>query len=172
MAQSLQILYFKIQDCDLHIYRATTMATVSSEKKPQYKIRQVAVRLDIAVETIRMYEREGLLLVHKTATGQRLFDESDVHWIGCIRRLIKEKGLNLEGIRRLLALIPCWQLRPCAEEERRNCPAYLNATLPCWMIKTELSGNCPSTNCRDCPVYQSASNCDNLKMLLRQAQSA
>lgn len=148
------------------------MTTVSSEKKSQYKIRQVAARLDIAVETIRMYEREGLLLAHKTATGQRLFDESDVHWIGCIRRLIKEKGLNLEGIRRLLALIPCWQLRPCVEEERRNCPAYLNATLPCWMIKAELSGNCPSANCRECLVYQSASNCDNLKMLLRQTQSA
>lgn len=136
-----------------------------------FKIRQVAAQLDIAVETIRMYEREGLLLTAKTASGQRLFDDADVHWIGCIRRLIKEKGLNLEGIRRLLALIPCWQLRPCSEDERKNCPAYLNATLPCWMIKAELFGNCASSHCRECPVYQSASNCDNLKILLRQASN-
>jgi MerR family transcriptional regulator, heat shock protein HspR len=140
--------------------------------KAWLKIGEVARQLDLAVETIRMYEREGLLLAHKTATGQRLFDESDVHWIGCIRRLIKEKGLNLEGIRRLLALIPCWELRPCSEEERKNCPAFLNATLPCWMIKSQLSPKCQTSNCRDCPVYQSASHCDNLKALMRQQSLA
>lgn len=138
------------------------------EKKMPFKIRQVAAQLDIAVETIRMYEREGLLLTAKTASGQRLFDDADVHWIRCIRQLIKEKGLNLEGIRRLLALVPCWELRPCSEDERKNCPAYLGATVPCWMIKSELAGNCQSSNCRECPVYQSASHCDNLKMLMRK----
>lgn len=142
--------------------------TATLVKKAPFKIRQVAAKLDIAVETIRMYEREGLLLSAKTATGQRLFDDADVHWIGCIRRLIKEKGLNLEGIRRLLALVPCWELRPCSEDERKNCPAYLGATVPCWMIKSELSGNCQSANCRECPIYQSASQCDNLKMLIRK----
>jgi MerR family transcriptional regulator/heat shock protein HspR len=140
--------------------------------KAWLKIGEVARQLDLAVETIRMYEREGLLLAHKTATGQRLFDESDVHWIGCIRRLIKEKGLNLEGIRRLLALIPCWELRPCSEEERKNCPAFLNATRPCWMIKSQLSEECQTFNCRDCPVYQSAIHCDNLKVLLQKMQRA
>jgi MerR family transcriptional regulator/heat shock protein HspR len=123
--------------------------------------------LDIAVETIRMYEREGLLLPHKTASGQRLFNESDIHWISCIRRLIKEKGLNLEGIRRLLALIPCWELRPCSEEERKNCTAYWDETRPCWMMKADVSENCRIFNCRDCQVYQVASRCDNLKTLLR-----
>jgi MerR family transcriptional regulator/heat shock protein HspR len=136
--------------------------------KAWLKIGEAARQLDLAVETIRMYEREGLLLVHKTATGQRLFDESDVHWIGCIRRLIKEKGLNLEGIRRLLALIPCWELRPCSEEERKNCPAYLGGTRPCWMMKADLSENCRTFNCRDCQAYQIASHCDNLKTLLRK----
>lgn len=146
------------------------MAEIKS--KSWLKIGEVARQLNLAVETIRMYEREGLLLAHKTATGQRLFDESDVHWIGCIRRLIKERGLNLEGIRRLLSLIPCWELRPCSAAERKNCPAFLNATLPCWMIKPQLSEECRAFNCRDCPVYQSASHCDNLKVLLQKMQRA
>jgi MerR family transcriptional regulator/heat shock protein HspR len=81
--------------------------------------------------------------------------------------LIKDQGLNLEGIRRMLALMPCWALRPCSEEERKKCPAYLDATQPCWMIKAELAGNCPTIDCRECIVYQSASHCENLKALLR-----
>jgi MerR family transcriptional regulator/heat shock protein HspR len=142
-------------------------------EKTWLKIGEVARKLDIAVETIRMYEREGLLLIEKTKAGQRVFNENDLHWISCIRRLIKEQGLNLEGIRRMLALMPCWELRPCSEEERKNCPAYSGSTRPCWMIKVELSETCRTFNCRDCTVYQSASRCENLKLLLRkQAEMA
>jgi len=136
--------------------------------KPEFKIRQVAAQLGIAVETIRMYEREGLLLLRRTASGQRLFSENEIHWIACIRRLITERGLNLEGIRRMLALLPCWQLRPCSESERNNCPAYLNATKPCWMIKSQLSGACQTLACHECNAYASAWRCDHLKELLRQ----
>jgi MerR family transcriptional regulator/heat shock protein HspR len=160
-------LYFKIQDCCAQLYAGGQVKT-KSPAKPPLKIRQVAAKLEIAAETIRMYEREGLLLPARSATGQRQFDESDVRWIACIRSLIKEKRLNLEGIRRLLALMPCWELRPCSEDERKNCPAYWGATQPCWMIKAILQGECHAAVCRDCSVYQSASHCDNLKTLLRK----
>lgn len=152
------------------LYPLQTHVIIALEQNPKLKIGEVARQLDIAVETIRMYEREGLLLVHKTEAGQRLFSVSDVHWISCIRRLITERGLNLEGIRRMLALLPCWALKPCSETERNNCPAYLNATKPCWMIKARLSGNCQTLDCHACSVYQSARHCDNLKALLHKAQ--
>jgi MerR family transcriptional regulator/heat shock protein HspR len=172
VARSLRKLYCKIQDFLLQLQSGLKTMILATERKTWLKIRQVAAKLDIAVETSRMYEREGLLLPQKTASGQRLFNEPDIHWISCIRRLIKVKGLNLEGIRRLLALIPCWELRPCSEEERKDCPAFLNAALPCWMIKSQLSEECRTFNCRDCPVYQSASHCDNLKVLLQKMQRA
>lgn len=135
-----------------------------------FKIGEVARQLELSVETIRMYEREGLLLVHKTESGQRLFNQADVHWMTCIRRLITERGLNLEGIRRMLALLPCWDLQQCSSTDRENCPAYLNATQPCWMIKSQLAGTCKTLPCRECKVYQSAQHCDNLKELLRRHQ--
>jgi len=140
-----------------------------SGSKPWFKIGEVARKLDIAVETIRMYEREGLLLPHKTESGQRLFDDSDVHWITCIRRLINEQGLNLQGIRRMLALMPCWEWRPCSKKERKNCPAYSGATRPCWMMKDQLPETCRMVNCRECKVYQNAVQCENLKMAMRRA---
>lgn len=142
---------------------------IARNQHPKLKIGEVARQLDIAVETIRMYEREGLLLVHKTETGRRLFSASDVHWISCLRRLITERGLNLEGIRRILALLPCWELKPCSQAERNSCPAYLTARKPCWMIKAQLPGNCQALDCRECRVYESARHCDNMKELLHNA---
>jgi MerR family transcriptional regulator/heat shock protein HspR len=135
-----------------------------------YKIGEVARQLGIAVETIRMYEREGILLVEKTTTGQRVFNKDDIHWIGCIRRLIKEKGLNIEGIRRLLALLPCWNLRPCTDEEKKNCPCLLGATRPCWSIKSQIPKSCRAEDCRSCNVYQSAIHCENLKKVFYQLE--
>ncbi len=132
-----------------------------------YKIGEVARRLNVAVETIRMYEREGLLLIEKTESGQRVFTDADIHWIGCIRKFIKEKGLNIEGIRRLLALIPCWEILPCSyEHDRSRCPAFLHPSKPCWMMKDELPPVCRDKNCRECDVYKTALRCENLKKLL------
>lgn len=139
---------------------------VESSKKKVVKIGEVARELDIAVETIRMYERGGILLTDKTPTGQRIFNESDVHWINCIRRLIKEQGLNLEGIRRLLALIPCWEIRSCTAEEKEICPVYNGSIKPCWAMKSEVPPTCQSENCHACPVYMNAIQCENLKNVL------
>ncbi|MDZ7360223.1 MAG: MerR family transcriptional regulator [candidate division KSB1 bacterium] len=134
------------------------------------KIGHVAKQLRIAVETIRMYEREGLFIPAKTTTGQRVFTEEDVHWMNCIRRLIKEQGLNLAGIRRLLALMPCWQIKPCSLADRRGCPAFTGATQPCWTLKPNLPAICRTADCRECQVYRSASDCTNLKTLLYKLQ--
>lgn len=135
-----------------------------------YKIGEIARQLGIAVETIRMYEREGILLIERTTTGQRVFNEDDIHWISCIRRLIKEKGLNIEGIRRLLALLPCWNLRPCSDEEKKNCPCLLGSTRPCWSIKSQIPKSCRAEDCRSCNVYQSAIQCENLKKVFYQLE--
>ncbi|MCA9743714.1 MAG: MerR family transcriptional regulator [Deferribacteres bacterium] len=130
------------------------------------KIGQVARELNISVETIRMYETAGLILPEKTGSGQRLFDVNDVFWLNCIRRLIKEQGMNLEGIRRLLALMPCWNIKPCTAKDQQICPAVLKAEQPCWAMKEQLPPICKTANCRECAVYQSASKCTNLKTLL------
>jgi MerR family transcriptional regulator/heat shock protein HspR len=161
-----EILYFKIQLLN-NLKNKKTMA--AQAERSQLKIGEVARILNIAVETIRMYEREGILIIDKTETGQRVFNEDDLHWLGCIRRLIKEKGLNIEGIRRLLALLPCWQLKPCTLEDYKSCPVSQGSAKPCWMRKSELPEICKTADCRSCQGYQSARNCENLKILLYQS---
>ena len=142
----------------------------AAETMEMQKIGAVARSLDIAVETIRMYEREGILLLEKTASGQRVFSAEDIHWLQCIRRLIKDEGLNIAGIRRLLALMPCWKLRPCTLAESEQCPAYRGALRPCWSMKEQIPLSCQSENCRTCNVYQSATRCENLKEVIYQMQ--
>jgi len=71
---------------------------------PTLPIGKVAERLDVSVETIRLYERRGLILVTKTRGNQRLFSESDIERLRCIRTAINEHKISIEGIRRIQSL--------------------------------------------------------------------
>ena len=64
----------------------------------------VAKRVGVAIDTIRYYEREGLLPEPlRRASGYRSYDESTVTQLRFIRRA-KDLGFTLEEIRELLAL--------------------------------------------------------------------
>ena len=68
------------------------------------KIGAVAKRSHIGIETIRYYEREGLLLEpERRPSGYRQYDESTVERLEYIRRA-KELGFTLAEIRELLEL--------------------------------------------------------------------
>ena len=64
----------------------------------------VAKRVGVAIDTIRYYEREGLLPEpERRASGYRSYDEGAVRQLRFIRRA-KDLGFTLEEIRDLLAL--------------------------------------------------------------------
>jgi len=81
-------------------------------------IGQLAARADVGVETVRFYERQGLLEEpERKASGYRQFDEQAVNRIRFIRRA-KELGFTLKEIKELLDL----KLDPstnCAEVKGR-----------------------------------------------------
>ncbi|OIO54031.1 MAG: hypothetical protein AUJ55_12800 [Proteobacteria bacterium CG1_02_64_396] len=134
------------------------------DEEPQpgfFKIGVVAESLGISLRTIHMYEREGLLLAARTPGGTRLFTEDDIAWIATIRDLI-QSGVGIEGIRRLLALIPCWELKPCSPEQRLACPLVREGVYPCWSNRERM---CTETvaECRNCRVYTARFDATNLK---------
>ena len=111
--------------------------------------------LSLSVSALRKYEKEGLLVYHRTQTGRRLLCRADVNRVKMIQHMVNDLGLNMEGIRRLLALLPCWELMPCSEIDRRNCIAMRDPIHPCWMTrKTECAKK--GLNCRECDVYRNA----------------
>ena len=68
------------------------------------KIGEVAKRSGVGIETIRFYEREGLLQEpERRPSGYRQYDESTVERLEYIRRA-KELGFTLAEIRELLEL--------------------------------------------------------------------
>ncbi len=138
------------------------------KNEPVFPIGIVAQRLGISEHTIRMYEKEGLIIPYRKKSGHRLFSEYDMERIECIKRTIEDKKISIAGIRRLLALIPCWEIKNCPPEIRVGCLSYVDYEKPCWLNKERLQGECATNDCRECPVYNSIKSCDELKELLKK----
>lgn len=127
------------------------------------KIGAVAKHFNISVDLLRLYEREGLVIPIKSPKGTRYFTEQDYVWIATLLRLVREARLNFAGIRHLLALLPCWEIRSCGFAQKQHCPVTKAPTAPCWTNRA-----CCSTvqDCYSCAVYRSAPATENLKALL------
>ncbi len=128
--------------------------------------REVAHMLDLSVETLRLYEREGLFVPYKLSSGHRRFTDEDIEWIKCIQRQIHENKLNFAGIRYLLAMLPCHEMKPCCLEDHETCPAGTKSCRPCWDFE-DTPCRIQGENCRTCVVYQQVLNIDNLKQILQ-----
>jgi len=135
--------------------------------EPVLTIGTVARLLKVAVQTLRLYEQEGLVLPHKTPGGRRMYSLHDVERLQCIREMITVHGLNLQGIRKLYALIPCWEYLGGLDADCRTCPVYHQVQGPCWSVR-DVGQKCRHQNCRECPVYRLPINCHSLKQIIFQ----
>ena len=131
------------------------------------KIGEVAEKLDVAVSTVRKYEAAGVVLPVRTVGKHRLFSADDLSWLENIRELITNKGMTLEAIKRMIAMVPCWELRKCPIEERLKCSAYTDDSTPCWLIDGK-SHECSAGDCRTCVVYKTVTHSENLKVLITE----
>nr|WP_314167566.1 helix-turn-helix transcriptional regulator [uncultured Campylobacter sp.] len=66
--------------------------------EPVYLISIVAKVLDIHPQTLRQYEREGLVTPGRTEGKMRLYSAHDMDRIRTILNLTKELGVNLAGV--------------------------------------------------------------------------
>ena len=72
------------------------------EKRPLYMISVVAEMFEIHPQTLRAYEREGLLRPARTDGNTRLYSQEDLERIELILRLTKDLGVNLAGVEVIL----------------------------------------------------------------------
>lgn len=64
-----------------------------------------AARAGVSLDTLRYYEREGLIgPVARTAGGHRAYDETDLFWIGLVTCL-RDAGLGISELREFTALL-------------------------------------------------------------------
>ncbi len=67
-------------------------------EEPVYLISVVAKALNIHPQTLRQYEREGLITPSRTNGKIRLYSQKDIDRINLILRLTRELGVNISGV--------------------------------------------------------------------------
>lgn len=70
--------------------------------KGSYTISVVAERFDVHPQTLRMYEREGLLQPSRTDGNTRLYTDEDIDRLDVILSLTRDLGVNLAGVEIIL----------------------------------------------------------------------
>jgi DNA-binding transcriptional MerR regulator len=65
---------------------------------------EVSERTGLTLDTLRYYEREGLIGPIRRRAGQRSYTEGDVAWIGIVTCL-RDAGLGIDDLRRFTQLL-------------------------------------------------------------------
>ena len=72
-------------------------------QRPRYLlISRVAERFNIHPQTLRLYEREGLITPARSAGNTRLYDKQTMERLETILTLTREMGVNLAGVEVIL----------------------------------------------------------------------
>ena len=74
------------------------MTRRSGTGKGYYMISAVATKYNIHPQTLRLYEREGLLTPSRTEGNTRLYSDEDLQRLETILALTRELGVNLAGV--------------------------------------------------------------------------
>ncbi len=78
--------------------------TTGDRGKPLFMISVVADMLDIHPQTLRLYEREGLVVPQRTGGNTRLYSQEDIDKLRRVLRLTRELGVNLAGVEVILSM--------------------------------------------------------------------
>ncbi len=71
-------------------------------KRAAFMISAVAEQYQLHPQTLRMYEREGLLTPSRSEGNTRLYTQDDIERLEVILKLTRELGVNLAGVEIIL----------------------------------------------------------------------
>jgi MerR family transcriptional regulator, heat shock protein HspR len=100
------------------LIREATMAA-KRKSKGAYMISAVAEMYEIHPQTLRLYEREGLLKPSRTEGNTRLYTDEDLERLEFILNLARDLGVNIAGIAIVL------QMRERMEEMNRQMQSFV-----------------------------------------------
>src|ERR1700749_1182569 len=90
------------------------------KSKGAYMISAGAEMYEIRPQTLRLYEREGLLQPSRTVGNTRLYTDEDLERLEFILNLARELGVNIAGIAIIL------QMRERMEEMNRQMQSFVD----------------------------------------------
>jgi len=98
-----------------------------SSRKAGYMISAVSEQFGLHPQTLRLYEREGLLKPSRSEGNTRLYTEQDLERLEVIVKLTRDLGVNLAGVEIIL------NMRERMEEMQRQIEQFVSS------LNTELS---------------------------------
>jgi len=75
------------------------------EREPLYAIAVAARITGMHPQTLRKYERAGLLRPARVSGNNRLYSDADLRRLTRIRYLVEERGLNVAGLEMTLRIV-------------------------------------------------------------------
>ena len=85
-----------------------------------YFISMAARLLEMHPQTLRKYERLGLIRPTRTIGSMRLYSREELERLRLIKHLVDEAGINLAGVQRILSIAEAVQrLRVLVQEPAR-----------------------------------------------------
>ena len=122
--------------------------TAKRKSKGAYMISAVAEMYEIHPQTLRLYEREGLLKPSRTEGNTRLYTDEDLERLEFILNLARDLGVNIAGIAIVL------QMRERMEEMNRQMQSFVE------YVRTEMLSrfqqNAPSGGAAIVPMRRPA----------------
>ena len=100
---------------------------MAKRNKAAYMISAVAEQYQIHPQTLRLYEREGLLKPSRSEGNTRLYTDQDLERLEVIHKLTRDLGVNLAGVEIIL------NMREKMEEMQRQIEHFVSS------LNTELS---------------------------------
>ena len=133
------------------------MRVITSSRAENLPIGELSKRSGVNIETIRYYERVKMLAPPpRTASGRRVYDETDLRILAFIRRS-RELGFSLDEIRALLRLggpekASCREVREIAAHHLQDIRAKLGDLKKLERLLSKTVARCSGKTAPDCPV--------------------
>jgi len=119
-----------------------------TDNHPVYSIGVVSELLGVHPETIRTWERSGIVTPPQRRSGKRFYSERDYRRLQFVHKLIEE-GLTLRALHYYLRLYPCWKTNDCTACIYNS--YEIGGTKPCWQEEGTLCHAPSDTNpCAGC----------------------
>ncbi len=95
-----------------------------SNTEPIYLIGRAAKFLKVSIPTLRIWEKKGLIKIARIGKN-RFFSQCDLDRLEYIKGMLQKNRINIEGVKSILSMTRCWELKKCAPKEKDVCPVYL-----------------------------------------------
>jgi MerR family transcriptional regulator/heat shock protein HspR len=119
-----------------------------SKAKAAYMISAVAEQYEIHPQTLRLYEREGLLTPSRSEGNTRLYTDEDLERLEVILKLTRELGVNLAGVEIIL------NMREKMEAMQAQIEGFIETLNQELSQRAAATGNRPPDNHSLMPVIQ------------------